>query len=187
MSQIILWKNTKGLYSKLQKWFSGYPYSHTAIYLGRLLDEDWVYEAGFSLSANPVDLRSPNIEIWHCNLYLEDSLKKVIKKVNGKPYAFLQILYFVRRKLYEEIPLLWKIIQKLHPNVKHIGKLNNWFPRSQICTEFWYDVMKGASYTEAHNLYKYLDDTFDGNNLYVSDVLKTMQLFPEYFEKINED
>jgi hypothetical protein len=186
MSQIILWKNGTGLYAKLQKWFSGYPYSHVAIYLGRLLDKDWVYEAGFSLSANPVDLRSKNIEIWHCNLDLTDSLKQVIDKVGSKPYAFLQILYFVRRKIYEKIPFLWFIRSKLS-GVKHITKLNNWFPRSQICTEFWYDVVKGASYTEAPNLYKYLDDTFDGNNLYASDVLRIMQLFPEYFERRNEN
>lgn len=181
---IILWKNGTGLYARLQKWFSGYAYSHVAIYLGHILDEDWVYEAGFSLSANPVDLSSPNIEVWRCNIDLTPALKKMIDRVNGRSYAFLQILYFVRRKLYEKIPLLWKIIQILHPKVKHIGKLNNWFPRSQICTEFWYDVVKEASYTEAKDLYDYLNDNFDGNNLYVSDVLKTMQLFPQYFTRI---
>jgi len=184
MSQIILWKNTKGLYSKLQRWFSGYPYSHSAIYMMRHLGMDWVYEASLSLSANPVDLNNPNIEIWHCRLDLDKALKNIIPRVAGKSYAFLQILYFVRRKLYEEIPLLWKIIRIFHPKVKHIGKLNNWFPRSLICTEFWYEVVKEASYTEAKDLYDYLDDNFDGNNLYVSDVLKTMYLFPQYFEKI---
>ena len=183
MSQILLWKNTTGLYAKLQKWFSGYPYSHVAIYLGRLLDKDWIYEAGISLSANPVDLRNPNIEIWHCNLDLTDSLKDVINKVNGREYAFLQILYFVRRKIYESVPFLWFIRSKVS-GVKHITKLNNWFPRSLICTEFWYDVMKGASYREAKDLYDYLDTRFDGNNLYTSDVLRIMQLFPQYFERV---
>src|SRR5574343_73149 len=160
MSQIILWKNGTGLYAKLQRWFSGYPYSHVAIYLGRLLDKDWVYEAGFSLSANPVDLRNPNIEIWHCNLDLTDSLKDVINKVNGGTYGFFQIIYFLRRKIYESIPFLWKIRSKVS-GVKHITKLNNWFPRSQICTEFWYDVVKRASYREAKDLYDYLDTFYD--------------------------
>ena len=59
---IILWKNGTGLYAKLQKWFSGHPYSHVAIYLGNILGKDWVYEAGFSVSANPVDLKSKNID-----------------------------------------------------------------------------------------------------------------------------
>lgn len=180
---IILWKNGTGLYARLQKWFSGYPYSHVAIYLGRILDEDWVYEAGFSLSANPVDLSSPNIEVWRCNIDLTPALKKMIDRVNGRSYAFLQILYFVRRKFYELFPLFWKLRSKI-TGVKKVTKLNNWFPRSQICTEFWYDVVKEASYTEAKDLYNYLNDNFDGNNLYVSDVLKTMQLFPQYFTRV---
>lgn len=147
---------------------------------------DWVYEASLSLSANPVNLISPNIEVWRCSLDLQEALKKIIPRVAGKPYAFLQILYFVRRKIYESIPFLWFIRSKVS-GVKKVTKLNNWFPRSQICTEFWYDVLKEASYTEAPNLYNYLNDNFDGNNLYVSDVLRTMQLFPQYFERVGNE
>jgi hypothetical protein len=44
--------------------------------------------------------------------------------------------------------------------------------------------MKGASYREAKDLYDYLDTRFDGNNLYSSDVLRIMQLFPQYFERV---
>jgi hypothetical protein len=146
------------------------------------LGMDWVYEASLSLSANPVNLNNPNIEIWHCRLDLDKALQNIIPRVAGRPYAFLQILYFVRRKFYELFPLFWKLRSLV--GVKKVTKLNNWFPRSQICTEFWYDVIKEASYTEAKDLYDYLDDNFDGNNLYVSDVLKTMYLFPQYFEKV---
>jgi hypothetical protein len=182
MSQIILWKNGTGLYAKLQKWFSGKPYSHVAIYMHHYLGMDWVYEASLSLSANPVNLNNINIEIWHCRLDLDKALQSIIPRVHGKAYAFLQILYFVRRKFYESIPFLWKL--RGLTGVKKVTKLNNWFPRSQICTEFWYDVVKEAAYTQAIDLYDYLDNTFDGNNLYVSDVLKTMYLYPEYFEKV---
>lgn len=181
---IILWKNTEGIYAWLQKVFSGYPYSHVALLLPqRMLGKDWVYEASLSLSANPVDLSDLNLELWHCNLDLEPTLKEIIDRVNHNEYAFLQILYFVRRKIYESIPFLWFLRSKLS-GVKKITKLNNWFPRSQICTELWYDVVKGAASEQASDLYGYLDSTFDGNNLYVSDVLKTMQLFPRYFERI---
>lgn len=173
---IVLWKNGKGIYARLQEWFSGYPYSHVAIYMHRWLNMNWVYEASLSLSANPVDFNSPNIELWHCRLDINKALESVIPRVYGKPYAFLQILYFVRRKFYETFPFFLRD--------RKVTKLNNWFPRSQICTEFWYDVVKEASYTEAKDLYNYLDDNFDGNNLYVSDVLRTMQLFPQYFERV---
>ena len=182
MSQIVLWKNGTGIYARLQYWFSGKNYSHVAIYMHHYLDMDWVYEASLSLSANPVKMNSLNIEIWHCKLDLDEALKKIIPTVAGKSYAFLQILYFIRRKIYESIPFLWSI--RKMTGVKKVTKLNNWFPRSLICTEFWYDVIKEAAYTQATDLYRYLDSEYDGNNLYVSDVLNTMYRHPDYFEKI---
>ena len=183
MGKIILWKNGTGIYAKLQEWFSGYPYSHVAVYLGKLLDKDWVYEASLSLSANPVNLDNPNIEIWQCELDLEPALKKIIPTVAGRSYAFLQILYFLRRKIYESIPFLWWI-RKRFSSVNKVTRLNNWFPRSQDCTEFWHDVVKEASLIQALDLYYYLNENFDGNNLYVSDVLKIMERFQKYFRKI---
>lgn len=179
---IILYKNGTGIYSKLQHWFSGQPYNHSAIYLGLLLDRDWVYEAGFSLSANPVNLKDKNIEVWHCDIDLYESLIKYIDKVAGKPYAFLQILYFVRRKLYESIPFAWKIVKLFH-KAKTPKKLNNWFPRSMICTEFVYEVIKEASYTENRELYRYLVDNYNSNNLYVSDLADIFKKFPNIFHK----
>lgn len=181
--RFIVYKNGTGIYSKLQHWFSGKPYNHIAIYLGNFAGKDWVYEAGLSLSANPVNLSDPNIEIWETNLHLDNSLNETIDKVAGKSYAFLQILYFVRRKFYETIKPIWWIRSKLS-GVKKVTKLNNWFPRSQICTEFWFDVVKGGTYTEAPDLYNYLDNTFDGNNLYVSDCTDTMELFKKYFWRV---
>lgn len=183
--RFLLWKNGTGLYAKLQKWFSGKNYSHTAIYLANIDGKDWVYEAGFSLSANPVNIDSSNIEVWETNLRLQESLMEVIDRVNGRSYAFLQILYFVRRKFYESAigkPFWW--IRSKITGVKKVTKLNNWFPRSQICTEFWHDVVKGGAQVDAPDLYTFLDTTYDGNNLYVSDVLDIMNKFPQYFWKI---
>ena len=183
MSRVILYKNGTGLYSKLQHWFSGQPYNHVSFYAGRMLNKDWVYEAGFSLSANPVNLSDPNIEIWECSLDLDQSLKTIIDRVSGRSYAFLQILYFVRRKFYESKigkPFWW--VRSILTGTKKVTKMGNWFPRSEICTELWYDVLKEAS-EKTPDLYNYLNNEFDGNNLYVSDVRDTMLKF-KYFKKV---
>lgn len=179
---IIFWKNTKGLYAWLQWKFSGKRYSHTAIYLGKLLGKDWVYEAGLSLSANPVNLNdTEHIEIWETSLNLEPALSKVIDRVNGKSYAFLQILYFIRRKFYES--KLGSYVFSLRAKITgtdKVTKIGNWFPRSMICTEFVAEVLKEAN----EKINKYITENYDSNNLYVSDVLNILQQFPQYFNNV---
>lgn len=180
---IILYKNGTGLYSKLQHWFSGHPYNHIALHIGKLLDMDWVYEASEIMSANPVNLDDPNIEIWGTNLDLTRATKNFINREAGKLYGFLQILYFIRRKLYDEIPILWKFIKLFHKADKPV-QLNNWFPRGNDCIEAVCGIIKEASYTENKDIYNFIDSNYNLNNLYVSDIFDIFAQFPQYFYKI---
>ena len=165
-----IWTGVKGVYATLQRWFSGYDMSHIAISSGYMCGVEWNYEAKLIICATPYSPQE-NIKVFACPYpkeVIEEAIRKVAKKTHSKLYAFLQILYFARRFIYERIPFLWWI-RCLFNDCESPKKLNNWFPRSHNCTELWYDIAKYAAEKVKDEKMLLIMNEFHGNNLYVSD------------------
>ena len=168
-----IWTEVNGIYAKLQKWFSGYDMSHIAISSGYMAQVEWKYEAVAAVGAFPY-YPQDNIKVYPCPYpkeVIEEAIRKVAKKSYGKIYGFMQIFYFPRRFIYEKIPFLWWI-RCLFNDCESPKKLNNWFPRSYICTEVWYDIVKYCAEKVKDTKMLSVMNEYHGNNLYVSDCYK---------------
>lgn len=170
-------KSNNSFYSACQRFFTGYPYSHVALFVGRVLNNQSVLSSEELNIIRPfrniLEEKDTEIEVFSIRgideRELELSLIKLYKNIIGKPYGFFQILWFIWRWINDKIGR----DVKLHDNP---------FKEGIICSESIYIFLRDVE-EYIPGLKDKLDE-YKQNNVHVGDIHDIIISFPQYFKLI---
>jgi hypothetical protein len=171
-----------GWYSKVQRFFTRLPYTHTGIVFYPVFGEPSYFGADMSVDIQPIQrflssstclyqLYRPN-----CDYVIKDYvLHDLYVRYAGETYGFWQILWFVYR---------W-VMESFHVDVR---KQHNWFPDHEICSEIgwnyvnnWYSLFPNTHVQALADLNMWRPDTFSSG-----DMARFLQAHPEDFTLVDE-
>lgn len=143
---IIIYNATKGgFFSSAQRYFTRMNFTHTAVVFNQVIGMDSVIEAKEAVAITPFSetLQDSTVEFWIFsidgvdNLILQDALKYAYIEFSGKTYGFLQLLYFIRRWIWETkwVKILFGWLPRLLGKPADVRQWNNWFVSGTICSE----------------------------------------------------
>ena len=143
---IIIYNATKGgLFSSLQRFFTRMDFTHTSVVFNRIIGLDSVIEANETVAITPFQrtLADTATEFWVFRIkdvsddLKQEALQYIYNKLSGKLYGFLQLLYFVRRWIWETkwFKFLFGWIPRFLGKPDDVRIWNNWFVKGTICSE----------------------------------------------------
>lgn len=181
----------KEVFGKLQQIFTRGKWTHTALGFFPILgiDNDTLFESN---EIQNITLWNPHgtieYRIYDMTYYseeqIEKALKYVFKKYNGELYGFFQLLYFVRRYIWETewIKKYFSWIPRLFGMPEDVRKWNNWFTSGIVCSELFYIFMQKLNEMKFHPEVQEALNKWNGNNFHSTDANDFMEAFPEIFE-----
>jgi hypothetical protein len=122
---------------------------------------------------------------WYTQTQIESALWKTFREYNGESYGFFQILYFVRRYIWETKwikKLFWWIPTKIFGKPNDIRRWNNWFVGGTICSELFYDFMSNLNKLKYHDGLDKMLRIWNKNNFHAGDSKALIAGLPEIFE-----
>ncbi len=142
---------SKDWYTAAQHILTRMKFNHTALGFFKFdgHDEDTLFEAKEAQSVTPWD--KDNIEEyyifqikWYTQQEIETALWNLYKEFAGKPYAYLQLLYFVVRYIWETkwVVKYFGWLPRLFGKSSNVRLWNNWFVSGTICSELFYRFME---------------------------------------------
>ncbi|GAB4287264.1 MAG: hypothetical protein Kow0098_03520 [Ignavibacteriaceae bacterium] len=187
----ILTNSTKGgWFSSAIRFFTRHNLTHGALGVGKVLNEDSIIEAKEVVTITPFSrLRySQSTEYWAYELQnvlgetKEYVCNYIFKKYAAKKYGYLQLLYFLRRYIWETkwVKKLFGWLPALLGKPADVRQWNNWFPSGTICTELLWDALNVTASIEnktdiAAELCK-----INSNNFHPGDFEKIALKFPDH-------
>lgn len=178
-------------YSKLQVIFTRMKWTHTALGFFRFdgkLDQT-LFE---SKELQSVSLWKPGVPSeyviyqikWYTQEEIETALWKTFIEYNGEPYGFLQILYFVRRYIWETkwIKKYFGWLPRLFGKPDDVRHWNNWFVGGTICSELFYNLMHNLNEIRYNPKLREMLRKWNKNNFHSGDSYTFVTGLPEIFE-----
>lgn len=120
------------IFSKLQRFFTGMPYTHSAIVTRDIYEIQSVLSADELINTQPLDNyfneEKTEIEIFDIidkrvnTEFKEETIKQLYEEYAGTMYGFAQVLWFVYRWFMEKLG-------------KDVRKKKNPFNKGEICSE----------------------------------------------------
>jgi len=122
--------------------------------------------------------------IWYTQQEIEQALWKTFKEYNGELYGFLQILYFVRRYIWETkwIKKYFGWLPKLLGKPSDVRRWNNWFVGGTICSELFHNLMSNLNEIRYHPGVDRTLKRWNKNNFHSGDGFTFITELPEIFE-----
>jgi hypothetical protein len=163
---IVFADSSKKWFSVAQRFFTRMPHTHVANVGFSYGNLQTLQEANESMSVTDLKnvLCDEKQEYWVFHLKIPYFIKnqvlvELFREYGREPYAFLQLLYFVRRYIWETkwVKKVFGWIPRLLDKPGDVRQWNNWFPGNFICSEYscWEYVsrcLKGwIKYTESYN------------------------------------
>lgn len=137
IGSIIVFNAKKGgWFSSAQRFFTGMPYTHTAIVMPDVFDVPSYMGADLTVDIKPIDEflndEDMDFQVWEwlgvSPLRIEEALRWVYIRYAGETYGFLQLLWFVyswfMRKVFR----------------KDVRRTHNPFPNHPICSEVAWEM-----------------------------------------------
>lgn len=162
-------------FSNAQRFFTRMPYTHSALVLGKVKGLMSVLSADELVVVIPVNRyleeEGTDIEVYRPKfvdwVLINQLMPDLYQKHAGKPYGYLQLLYFVFRWLAESFKI-------------DVRKWKNPFTNNDICSEliFEYLLLTGSKPI----LFALSDYRLD--NVHVGDIANICKNNPELFEKV---
>lgn len=184
--------NSKEWFSKAQQIFTRMKWTHTA--LGFFKYENHFNDVLFeSIELQCTTLWNPNVKSeyeiyqikWYTQQEIEKALWKTFVEFNGTSYGFLQVLYFVRRYIWET-PWIKKYFGWIPFDVfgkpRDVRQWNNWFVGGTICSELFYTLMANLNQIRFHDGVNRALSTWNKNNFHSGDSRVFILSLPEIFE-----
>ena len=179
----IILLNRKGksssFYSAAQRFFTGYPFTHSAIIVDPVRGLTSVLSSNEVVTILPLQnyFDEPDTDIMIYELIgfdeynIKESVDSIYKSYAGASYGYLQITWFVFRWLCKRIGI----------DIK--GK-RNYAPNGMICSEMVWDYMSllKTNYTE---FYKFLNE-WTKDTVHVGDISEIIKSFPYLFKLVYE-
>jgi len=187
---IIIYNATKGgVFSSLQRYFTRMDFTHTAIVFNKIIGLDSVIEANETVAITPFKrtLKENTTEFWIFRIedvsdeLLQEALKHIYDKYSAKLYGFLQLLYFVRRWVWETkwVKLLFGWMPRLIGKPVDVRQWNNWFVKGTICSELkWHYDYFIAERIEDNDWLDILEE-WNSNNFHSGDAYKVCIRVPK--------
>lgn len=181
------------LFGRLQHIFTRDKWTHTAMGFfpfEKHPDTETLFESN---EIQNVTLWDPHIESeyeiysikWYTQEEVESALWESFIKYNGTMYGFTQILYFVRRYIWETKwikKLFWWIPTKIFGKPNDIRQWNNWFVGGTICSELFYDTMEILNKKRFNAVVDKMLKTWNRNNFHSGDSREFILGVPEVLE-----
>ena len=168
------------IFGKLQQIFTRKKWTHTAMGFFPFVGHPDVETLFESNEIQDVTLWDPTgtteYEIykikWYTELEIEQALWKAFEEYNGELYGFIQIVYFVRRWIWETKwikKLFWWIPTKIFGKSNDIRQWNNWSVGGTICSELFYNVMHNLNKIRYNEDVQKMLNTWNKNNFHSGD------------------
>jgi hypothetical protein len=134
---LYVWKAKRGdgVFAWLQRFITGVAYRHTSGGIGQLFGDsiEWHLEAYLCVTMTPLPIPTPD----ECRRFrliadptaVRDAFRRGAQFYAGKEYGFLQLPWFVYRRIGELFGI-------------NMRKKKNWVPGGQICSELWYNILE---------------------------------------------
>lgn len=180
------------VFGRLQNIFTRQRWTHTAMGFFTFVQHPQTETLFESNEIQDVTLWEPHLsaeyEIYNIGFYTETQIRsalwKTFEEYNGELYGFTQILYFVRRWIWETKwikKLFWWFPTKVLGKPDDIRQWNNWFVGGTICSELFYTVMENLNKLKYHEGVQKQLDTWNKNNFHSGDSRDFILALPEIF------
>lgn len=187
----LLTTNYREAFGRLQQIFTRMKWTHTAMgffpFAGK--NAKTIFESN---EIQDVTLWYPKIKAeysiyqikWYTQAEIEEALWKAFLEYNGEIYGFLQLLYFVRRYIWETkwIKKYFGWWPKLRGKPSDIRQWNNWFVGGTICSELFYGVMNNLNKIRYNPGVDRMLKKWNKNNFHSGDSFIFITGLPEIFE-----
>lgn len=131
----IVFYSDNGWFGKLIKFFTRSKYTHVAVVIGEILDEEVVFESYLTQQYGRIGNPVARFRITNA---APEAIEKVLcdlrEKHHSRWYAFFQLLWFVWRWFLELL------------GFKRVYQKENWFPNSNICSEMGGRFIRGVEH-----------------------------------------
>jgi hypothetical protein len=171
LGDIIVFNETKGIYPKLIRFFTGKPYTHTAIGIGDIAGFPSTFEAREVTTSRIWDKiqadKTIEYEVYEVTLEFKPAIQQacrdIFEEYNDYQYGYMQIPHFLH---------LW-MMRKMGKNPK---QEEPWFQEGIFCSEITYLALQSIS-----KIKDYLDGWLI-NNFSPGDTADCLHRFPEVFK-----
>ena len=160
----------------LQRFFTGAPYTHTALTSFTNETGTFVFSVEELLTLRFLDdfLNLVDSDLYIFEINLEESIltpfvNKQIKNFLGQNYGYAQLIWFVYRWIMEKFG-------------KDVRRDTNWFANGEICSESVYLYLQDLATIEP-DLKRSLNQ-FNQNTCDVGDIMNILQHYPDLFKMI---
>lgn len=182
---------SKEWFSRVQQIFTRMKWTHTALgfFKYEKHDNEVLFESN---ELQCTTLWYPNIKseyeiykiTWYTQEEIELALWKTYEEYNGELYGFLQLLYFIRRYIWETewIKKYFSWLPKLFGKPSDVRKWNNWFVGGTICSELFYNLMSNLNSIRFNDKLNRVLSIWNKNNFHSGDSKTFILFLPEMFE-----
>lgn len=182
--QIIVYNNIKGgWFSALQRFFTRMNFTHASIGFPPIAGQSAVIEAKNVITITPFDRTrlGGNVEYWIfsvdglVDVFTKQIVESVYMQYAGKQYGYLQLIYFVRRYIWETrwVKFLFGWLPELLDKPKDVRRWNNWFVSGTICSELvwvYLNMLSRAAYINNREGLIAKLSGWNSNNFHAGDV-----------------
>ena len=169
----IICVNEPGFYASAQRFFTKFPYTHTAVCIGEVCGHVSIFEAKTHLAVTPLQYlledKEKDFEIYKVNIdpiIKSKAMDETYYAFAGSIYGYAQILWFIYRWGCERFGL-------------DVRKRKNWFTSGEICSEIvWHYlniVSQGIPELNA------MLNQWNADTIHVGDIVTICRAFPEIF------
>lgn len=166
--------NERGFYASAQRFFTKFPYSHTAVGIGDVCGYPSLFEAKAHMAVTPLELlfeeEEKEFEIYKVNIdpvIKSRAVDEIYHAYAGSIYGFTQILWFIYRWANEMFD-------------RDVRKTTNPFSAGEICSEIVWHYLNIIS-EGIPELHKKVNE-WNADTIHVGDIVAICKAFPNIFE-----